>query len=114
MTLPANSGKFESTSFLTSKAVISVNTPRFSVDLEARPISSSKDTAPSHELWGPDPRGVMIQWGVMFPRQSKKKTLFFNIIIEAWNWKANLFKDTSQENETVAIVLPWTREKKGD
>lgn len=111
MTLLANSGNFETTSFLTSKATISVNTPQFSVTLEARPIGSDADNAPSHELWGPDARGIDIQWGVLFPKQSKKSNLYFNIFIEGWEWRANLVNDNSQDDETAVTILPWNRKK---
>jgi len=111
MTLSANSGKFDDQDLFNSKGIISLNTPQFSVDLEARPTTTDNETAPSHELWGPDARGVSIQWGVLFPKESNAGNDYFNIVINGWNWRANLVTDGNQDDVTVLSILPWSKPK---
>jgi hypothetical protein len=103
----ANAGLFETQNLPTSKATININDPRFSVELEARPVESKKETAPSHELWGKDARGFMIKWGVMFEKRSEKAGLYYNITIPAFDYRADLYQAKDQDDIRQRTVVQW-------
>lgn len=108
----ANAGLFETQNLPTSKAIININDPRFSIELEARPVTSDNESAPSHELWGEDARGFQIKWGVMFEKRTEKAGLYYNITIPAFEYRADLYMTKNQDDIRQRTVVQWVQKSR--
>ncbi|WP_420337163.1 DUF736 family protein [Roseibium sp.] len=105
----ANILHFENDELIGSKATGTIATLDWDLTIEAEPVTSGNDKAPTHRLYGRSPAGHRIDCGAIWQNVSKETGKpYLSLDIPSRSFKANLGQAAGQDDPAVQAIIPWS------
>ena len=99
---------FETDDLANARGKGSISTLDFDVDVEAIPMNSDNEKAPTHRLYGLSPRGHRIEIGGIWRKYATHTGAeYFTLNIRQYNFNANLGRAAHQDDHKVQAVIQW-------